>query len=187
MRTWTNGWLVAAVLAAVLTVGCLQEHADKLPRSAPRENASAAPPALRHTLLDLDGRPHRPADALPQRAVLLWFTNFCPGCEARFPFLERLGRRYPDRLALFAISMLGDDRKTAARTREALHPSFPLLVDPADAVAGDLGLKHLPNTCPETNAVLVGRNGEIAWRGHLSAARDEDIETAVVRAIGTSQ
>jgi len=188
LRAWSTDsthWLSAAALAVAMSGGLAlsQEH----PREQQGKPLSAAPPALQHTLRDLDGRQHRLADGLPDRAVLLWFTNFCPGCEERFPFVERLGRRHSDSLAIFAISVLGDDRKTVARMREALHPSFPLLLDPGDVVAGDLGLKHAPNACPLVNAVLVARNGEITWRGHLSAAKDDDIEAAVTGTIGMPQ
>jgi peroxiredoxin len=154
-------------------------------RTSTEYSSTTGPPALRLALDDLDGYPHRPADALPERAVLLWFTNFCPGCEARLPFLERLSRLHPDRLAIFAISVLGGDRKTVAQMREVHRPSFPLLLDPDDTVADSLGISHTPNTCPLKNAVLVARCGEIVWRGHLSAARDEDIETEVAAAIET--
>ena len=168
-------WLIAPLS------GC----AEKAEHPSTEHSSAASPPALRHTLLDIDGLQHRPADMLPERAVLCWFTNFCPGCEERFPFLERIKRLHPDHLAIFGISVLGDDRKTVARMREVHSPSFPLLFDPGDVVANAFGLSHAPNTCPLMNAVLVARSGKVVWRGHLSAAKDEDIEAAVAAAVAT--
>ncbi|MEK7766387.1 MAG: redoxin domain-containing protein [bacterium] len=131
------------------------------------------------TLTDLDGRPYRLYAELRERPALLWMTNLCAGCQAKIPFVDRLHATFRDRLAVFAISVLGDDRDTPARIRDERRPTFPLLLDPHDWVGTYLGFPHAGNLCPLNNAILVRRNGSIAWRGHLSAASEEEVEGAV--------
>ncbi len=144
-----------------------------------RGGPAVGEPCPEFELADLEGRLHRLSDAVPGRAALLWLTNLCEGCQARFPFVNRLAHRQVDRLAVWAISVLGDDRATPTRVRRDLRPSFPILLDPLDWVGRELWLSHAGTACPMTNALLVAPDGRVAWRGHLSAARDAAIEKAV--------
>lgn len=131
------------------------------------------------TLADTEGRTYRLYEALREGPALLWMTNCCATCQARFPFVERLSREHAGRLAVFAISVLGTDRDTPAELHRQQHATFPMLLDPEDWVGRYLGFVHIGNACPVNNAILVRRDATIAWRGHLSSASDEDVLAAV--------
>ncbi len=123
------------------------------------------------TLRDERGRAHSLADNPEGTPTVLWLTNLCEDCRAKAPLLEELHRGQPGRVRVLAVSLLGADpslpREVSARC------GFPILLDPEDIVAHELGLAHPPGTCPIHNLFILDPEGRIVFRHHLSALKPE--------------
>lgn len=121
---------------------------------------------------DLQGHSH----AVPERSgrawTLLWFTNLCEDCRARIPLLEELREAAGGRLRILAVSLLGEDQTLPRQVSSSC--GFPILLDPRDIVAHELGLEHPPQTCPLKNLFILDPDGRIALRHHLSALKPDE-------------
>lgn len=138
------------------------------------------------SLTDLDGRVHQLHRLNRDKAVFLWMTNLCPGCQHNIPLVERLHREWSRYLHVLVISVLGNDRATPHAVRSAHHSTFPILLDPNDWVGGVLGLFHAPGACPMHNLLLLNREGRITLRGHLSGLKEDRVMEAI-RALEPAQ
>ncbi|TAK05895.1 MAG: methyltransferase domain-containing protein [Candidatus Manganitrophaceae bacterium] len=130
-------------------------------------------------LQDLSGRSFTLSDSFPKKAVVLWLTNLCSSCEERIPLLERIYQASRDRLEIFAISTLGEDRATPERILRTHQMTFPLLLDPGDWVGTVLGLPHPVGACPLYNLLVLDTAGVIRFKSHLSAIGDEALLDAL--------
>ncbi|MDE1975706.1 MAG: TlpA family protein disulfide reductase [Elusimicrobia bacterium] len=124
-------------------------------------------------LSNAEGRSFRLSSVFPDKAAVLWLTNLCSSCQERIPLLERVYSEKRKNLEIFAISTLGDDRRTPEIIAAEHHPSFPLLLDPKDWVKNTLGLEHPSGACPMYNLLMLDRSGRVRLRHHLSAIPDE--------------
>ncbi|MHB2025955.1 MAG: TlpA family protein disulfide reductase [Elusimicrobiota bacterium] len=124
-------------------------------------------------LSDLEDRRFRLSSVFPEKAAVLWLTNLCSSCQERIPLLERVYSEKRKNLEIFAISTLGNDRRTPETIAAEHHPSFPLLLDPKDWVGNTLGLEHPSGACPMYNLLMLDRSGRVRLRHHLSAIPDE--------------
>jgi len=130
------------------------------------------------TLSDLDGRGYSLSDNPAGKMTVVWLTNLCEDCRSKVPLLEELRREAGDRFRILAVSLLGDD---AALPRQVSSLcGFPFLMDPEDIVAHKLGLPHPPQTCPLHNLFILGKDGRVVFRHHLSA-----LDPASFRALWT--
>lgn len=123
------------------------------------------------SLRDLADREHRLSGDTESRVTVLWFTNLCEDCRSRVPLLEEMRQEAGERARILAVSLLAVDDPVAREV--ALRCSFPLLLDPTDVTAGELGLEHPYGACPLNNLFLLDRRGRILFRGHLSALSPE--------------
>lgn len=125
------------------------------------------------TLRDLSGRSFILLEVFPEKAAVLWLTNLCSSCEERIQLLQRVYKANRDRLEIFAISTLGEDRATPERILRTHRMTFPLLLDPDDWVGKTLGLPHPVGACPLYNLLVLDAAGIIRFKSHLSAIGDE--------------
>lgn len=130
-------------------------------------------------LRDLSGRSFTFFEIFPKKAAVLWLTNLCSGCEERIPLLERIYEANRDRLEIFALSTLGEDRATPERILRTHRMTFPLLLDPDDWVGTVLGLPHPRGACPLYNLLVLDAAGVIRFKSHLSAIGDEALLNAL--------
>lgn len=130
-------------------------------------------------LQDLSGRSFTLSDSFPKKAVVLWLTNLCSSCEERILLLQRVYEANQDRLEIFAISTLGEDRATPERMLRTHRMTFPLLLDPDDWVGKTLGLPHPVGACPLYNLLVLDSSGIIRFKSHLSAIGDEAFLSAL--------
>ncbi|TAK06788.1 MAG: redoxin domain-containing protein [Candidatus Manganitrophaceae bacterium] len=124
-------------------------------------------------LQDLSGRSFTLSGIFPEKAAVLWLTNLCSGCEERIQLLQRVYEANRDRLEIFALSTLGEDRATPERILRTHRMTFPLLLDPGDWVGKVLGLPHPVGACPLYNLLVLDSSGIIRFKSHLSAVRDK--------------
>ena len=130
-------------------------------------------------LKDLSGRSYTLFENFPNKGAVLWLTNLCSSCEERIPLLERIYQASRDRLEIFAISTLGEDRATPERILRTHRMTFPLLLDPGDWVGKVLGLPHPVGACPLYNLLVLDTAGVIRFKSHLSAIGDEALLDAL--------
>lgn len=140
--------------------------------------AAASPGALRvgdafpdFGLHDAEGHLHTLSEETEAEWTVLWFTNLCEDCRGKAPLLEELRTASGGRFRILAVSLLGDE--TALPLSVGLRVGFPILLDPGDAVAEELGLPHAPGACPLRNLFIVDRSRRIHFHHHLSAMTPE--------------
>lgn len=135
------------------------------------------------TLCDFSGHPLTLSKVFPKKAAVLWLTNLCESCEEKISLLQGLHEVRSERLAIFAISTLGDDLSTPKRILAAHRMTFPLLLDPEDWVGKELKLEHPAGACPMYNLLILDQAGRVMFRHHLSAISEEKFLT-LLRAVG---
>ena len=79
--------------------------------------------------------------------------------------VAQLGRLYPEFQAAGAevLVILGDSEDRATRYGAALHAPFPILADPVHEVYHRFDLERVFLVVQRTAAVVVDRNGRIAY------------------------
>ncbi len=130
-------------------------------------------------LANLWGYSYRLRDVFPDRGAMLWLSNLCSGCEEKMPLVNRLARTYGEILQIFVISVLGEDRETPKRIQDAHRLIAPLLLDPDDWVGRVLGFEHPGGACPMFNVFVLDRSGVVIFRHHLSAVKEDRLETVI--------
>lgn len=97
----------------------------------------------------------RLSEHVGQVVVISFWGNGCDGCRAQLAALEQDFRRYAARgLRVYGVEV-ADDQPAARRFARGTHVTFPLLLDPAKAVARLYDVDNLPLT------VLIDRDGKI--------------------------
>ncbi|MBI4348659.1 MAG: redoxin domain-containing protein [Elusimicrobia bacterium] len=127
-------------------------------------------------LEDTAGWRHELSDNPERRLTVLWFTNLCEDCRERIPLLREVAAVSGRDFRVWAVSILAADDPLARR--EAPGCGFPVLVDPDDIVAHELGLSHPPGTCPLHNLFILDADGRILLKRHLSAIAPEEFREA---------
>ncbi len=115
-----------------------------------RERAAAA-----FTLRDMHGHAWD-SKALRGKVVLVnfWSTS-CPPCREEMPDLERLHQRFRGQ-GLIILAISGDQPTDVRKFLPAQKLSFPLLIDPADALQKQFRVVRIPKT------FLYDREGRLA-------------------------
>ena len=143
--------LVGSVLLIAVAFALLQGESapDPVGRGTP------APP---FALERLDGPPVE-LSRLRGRVVLVNFwATWCKPCEEEMPAMERLYRELRDEgFELLAVSV-DDEREPVVRFRDRLGLTFPILLDPGQAVASAYQTFRFPES------LLVDRRGGIVER-----------------------
>lgn len=97
--------------------------------------------------------------------VVNFWASWCTPCLDELPALERLSRRYPDKIAVVGVG-IDDDHKALAAVAKRLGVTFPTVLD-AD---GTLKQRYQVRGVPET--FIVGPDGRLALfpdrRGEIS-------------------
>jgi cytochrome c biogenesis protein CcmG, thiol:disulfide interchange protein DsbE len=122
-----------------------------------------------------------PADFAGEVLWLDFWASWCEPCARSFPWLAELQRRHGGTgLRVLAVNV--DRKRAKAEDFLAAHGAgFPVVFDPAGAVAAAYGLEGMPT------AVLVGRDGRILWR-HVGFRPEEsaELERRLVAALAAS-
>jgi peroxiredoxin len=161
-ETVTAPGLAGGVLAVVLgtaPLGCAHPAAPPAPAPAPPPRASAllggTAPVVRGRTLD--GRAFGAGETTGRVVVVDFFAAYCAPCRQTLPRLQALHRRRPE-LAIVGVSL--DEDAAAARALVARYGlTFPVIHDPARALAGRFRVTELPAS------FVADREGNIAWAG----------------------
>jgi peroxiredoxin len=143
------------------------------------------------SLKDAHGRTHEPADWRDAKAVVLFVIGTgCPVSREYAPEMRRLARRYgPEGVSFFGVHPdPAVTAEAAARHAEEHGLSFPVLLDPAQELSGDLGVRVTPE------AAVLDSQGHVLYRGRIDdriapggerrpAPRRRELEEAILAVI----
>ena len=136
-------------------------------------------PAPEIALADLDGNPVVLSQLRGRPVIVNFFASWClPDCAREFPLLAQALEAH-GAAGLAVIGVVYHDRSEAARAfGRQYFASWPLIMDPDNAVARAYGVLGPPETW------FVGRDGRIAARqvGAFTAA-ELDAQLAIILAI----
>ena len=128
------------------------------------------------SLQDVSGRKFSINDYFQSKAVILWFSNLCGGCQANIPVLEEVYMKHKKSAELLAVSQLGRDTKTVKKVIGKLKISFPFLIDPEGVVCRLYSGGYIPDTCPLNNIYFIDKNGILKAVTHYPGLSKEELE-----------
>lgn len=131
---------------------------------------------LNFSLLDIHSKSFSLKSYAGSRAVIVWFTNLCGGCQANMPDLDNLYKKYKSSIEILAISQLGEDTTTVKKVITKLKPTFPFLIDPSGKVSKLYTGEYVPNICPLNNIYFIDKNGIIRFISHYPGLSKQELE-----------
>lgn len=170
-----RAWYLAAAVAPLLILvawGVLLLAAPGVP-SVVRVGDQA--PSF--SLADLDGKPIRLSDLHGRPVIVNFWASWCGPCVEEFPLLNSAAAAHEgDGLAI--VGIVFQDRSEAARAFLArMGATWPVAMDPGDAIARRFGIIGPPDT------YFINREGIVVGRqiGQLSAA---DLDRGLAQILG---
>ena len=161
----------AALLALVLVL--LTGGAAALVLKAPWDGRRArmllpnrACQVKQFALRDAQGRLHTTEEWRGRKGVVLFFLEpDCPVVNGYAPEMRRLAERYGAQgIVFYGVHSRGSvSAEAAARHAAEAGLSFPVLLDPAQVVAGEAGVRRTPE------AVLLAPDGQVLYGGRIDA------------------
>ena len=119
------------------------------------------------------------------KAILLWFTNLCGGCQVKLTEMEKIKDAYEkDGVSIIAISVLGKDRETIERVIKEKEINLRFLYDPEGNVTELFSGKYYPGTCPLKNLFIIGKKREIMYATHYPGVEESEIKTHFDKIVG---
>jgi cytochrome c biogenesis protein CcmG, thiol:disulfide interchange protein DsbE len=159
--------LVAAAATSFLLLSC-QEGAV----------AAGAKPGgkVDFRLPAVDGRTLGPKDFLGQVVVVEFWATWCGPCHLQAKILEPIYRDFKGRKVQFLAANVGEEPDTVKSFLKNKPFPYPVLLDPKDAVASNLGVFALPTL------LVVDRKGKVAY--FESGLADGDTLREVIKKAG---
>ena len=129
------------------------------------------------SLLDFHGKKFTLSDELQNsNAILLWFTNLCKGCLKKIPEMEKMKDLYKEKgVEIVAISVLGEDRKTAEEVIREKAVTFRFLYDPEGEVTRLFSGEYFLGTCPLKNLFIIDKDRKILFEGRYPGQDEDEI------------
>lgn len=152
-----------------------------------------APPAVKtvgqaapdFTLQDFKGGTYTLSSSMKDKAVVLWFTNLCEGCQSSIPDVEMLKSQYEKKGVEFvAVSVLGKDRRTVESVMKGHKVSFRFLYDPDGKATASYAGRFVEATCPLKNIYVIKKGGTIAFMSHLPGVDGRTLTAQIDAAAG---
>jgi cytochrome c biogenesis protein CcmG, thiol:disulfide interchange protein DsbE len=140
--------LAAALFVSLLILGCK----DAMTAG---KNAPGAPVDFR--LKTVDGRTVGPKDFKGQVVVVDFWATWCGPCHLQAEILQPVYKEYKGRGVQFLAANVGEDLDTVKKFLAQKPFPYPVLLDPDQHVAADLGVVALPTL------LVVDKKGKVAW------------------------
>ncbi len=111
-----------------------------------------------------------------EKGVILWFTNLCAGCKAKFPKMEELKNYYQGKgIEIIAISQLGEDKKTVEDSIRKNKLTLRFLYDSIGKVTELFSGKYVPGVCPIQNIYIIQKDAKIAYTNRYPGVEESAI------------
>lgn len=159
--------LAAAVFVSLLILGCR----DAMTAGKP---APGVPVDFR--LKTVDGRMIGPKDFKGQVVVIDFWATWCGPCHLQAQILEPIYRDYKGRGVQFLAANVGEDLDTVKKFLVKKPFPYPVLLDPNQNVAADLGVVALPTL------MVVDKKGKVAYL--QSGLADGDTLREIIKKAG---
>ena len=161
--------LVAAAVASFLLLSC-------------QEGATAAGPKagkkIDFQLKTVDGRALGPKDFPGQVVVVDFWATWCGPCHLQARILEPIYRDFKGRGVQFLAANVGEEPETVKSFLKNKPFPYPVLLDPTDQVASNLGVMALPTL------MVVDTKGRVAY--FRSSVADGDTLRQEIKKAGVS-
>ncbi len=136
--------------------------------------AETASSAADFQLQDLTGKTHNLSIYLEKGTVVLWFTNFCGGCQKAMPEIKEVFSE--NQVTLLIISLLGDDKVTPGKIIEKFALPFPALLDPEGKVCLEYAGTYVPKSCPLNNLFVIDQGGRVIRKEHYPGLEKSELK-----------
>jgi thiol-disulfide isomerase/thioredoxin len=144
----TNPFRVAVAAAALLLLSCADGSSAARPAAASKAD---------FRLKTLDGRSLGPKDFGGQVVVVDFWATWCLPCRFQAQILEPVYRDYKGRGVQFLAVDVGEDADTVKKFLKTNPFPYPVLLDPEQTVATQLGVLALPTL------MVVDKKGKVAY------------------------
>ncbi len=127
-------------------------------------------------LVDSWGNEIKLSKFFPDKAVVLWITNLCSGCQQGLLTLERLYGIHEEKIEFLAIVQPNTDIEEVRKIRNASKVSFPFLMDYKGEVSKLYGGVEASGVCPLNNIFFIDSKGVIREISHYPGLEEKDLE-----------
>jgi peroxiredoxin len=164
-----NAVLIAGATCMICV--CSLQADDAAGKGALKGSPAAAALIKDFSLSDTKGKVHTSTEWKNRKAVVLFFIGTeCPVSNGYAPEYVRLAKEFADRgIRFYGIHPDPDvTAATAAKHAADYHLTFAVLLDPAQAVTKQAGVKVVPQ------AVAVSAAGHVFYRGRIDDRYSSD-------------
>lgn len=127
-------------------------------------------------LPDISGREIKLTDYFPQKAVVLWITNLCSGCQEGLPILQEFSKIYEEKIEFLAIVQPNINIPKARQIKNASKASFPFLMDYKAGASKLYGGADIVGICPLKNIFFIDNKGIVRDISHYPGLDEKDLE-----------
>jgi cytochrome c biogenesis protein CcmG/thiol:disulfide interchange protein DsbE len=159
------------ILAALLGLSACGPGA--MPPSVGHPLAGGPAPRLGELAGASSGGVGLPGDGAAKVTVVDFWASWCPGCQESIPALDELYRDERER-GVHVVGVSVDENGGAAYAMaEALHATFPIVVDADARLSRSYRVAQVPLT------FVVDRNGTVRWVGRDPRAIRKAVEVVL--------
>jgi thiol-disulfide isomerase/thioredoxin len=159
--------LTAAAVASFLLLSCQEGAAGKALKPGGKVDFQ---------LKSVDGRTLGPKDFPGQVIVVDFWATWCGPCHLQAQILEPIYRDFKGRGVQFLAANVGEEPETVKGFLKNKPFPYPVLLDPKDSVASNLGVYALPTL------LVVDKKGAVAY--FQSGLADGDTLRQVIKKAG---
>lgn len=168
LRARRRSVLLTAALASFVLLSC-QEDATAI--GGPKPGSK-----VEFELKTVDGRTLGPKDFRGQVIVVDFWATWCGPCHLQAKILEPIYRDFKGRGVQFLAANVGEEPETVKSFLKNKPFPYPVLLDPKDDVASNLGVYALPTL------LVVDTKGRLAF--FRSGIADGDTLRQVIKQAG---
>jgi cytochrome c biogenesis protein CcmG, thiol:disulfide interchange protein DsbE len=142
--------VIAALAASLFLLSCSDG-------STAGKAAAAPDPKVDFRLPSVDGRTLGPKDFGGQVVVVDFWATWCMPCRLQAQILEPVYQDYKGRGVQFLAANVGEEAEIVKKFLKDKPFPYPVLLDPKESVAGNLGVLALPTL------LVIDKKGKISY------------------------
>lgn len=147
----------------VLLLGCSSPNEATATNTANENSAhpvvadEATAGASNFTLPKLEGGELSLSDFRGQYVLVNFWATWCIPCRKEMPYLQAISEKHSDQMVVLGVNM-GEDAARVQPFVDEMALTFPILLDPPDALIQAHNVRGLPVS------FIVGPDGQIVYR-----------------------